>query len=469
MSSCAVPIGPGYSIESQEIRVHFVPTPTPKIHVDADYRLRNTGNQPLSSLELRLPARRRFRVSQRRILWDDTALSEQTSPENPRETLLALPRPWPKSERHTLHLSAELENPPEGEPGLTFSSDAFFLPSEGWAPDLLPSRGLFATGGVPPKTWQLVMNIPQGFLVHMSGLPPKTSPKGSEITLRAMQRPEDHYPFVVSGRYTESEFGSGDERIFLWTRAQQESAVFHESADKIVSAISTYDAAFGNREKNARPFWIVECPVVTGCLTAQLSSYAAFLGEETGQPSSELVSLDTAMVNLASGVPQPAIVAPSLAASWLGYGQNPGFYEQEPPLYALPAFAAALGREAVEGSSFRTETIRRALRSIPRNAEAGKKESESVVRAKSFLFFYALQDRYGQETFRKALRYMLSVRRGRGFNLNDLIAAFGGETHQNAAEFVRLWMKRPGVPDEFRSRYEGNFATNGSISKETTP
>lgn len=471
VSSCAVPLGPGYSIENQEILVHFVPAPTPKIHVDADYRVRNTGNQPLSSLELRLPARRRFRVSHRRILWDGTALSEQTSPENPRETQLALPRPWHKSERHTLHLSAELENPPEGETGLTFSSDAFFLPSEGWAPELLPSRGWFSAGGVPPKKWQLVVNVPQGFLVHMSGIPPKISGSRSEITLRAMQHPEDHYPFVVSGRYTESAFGSGNEKIYLWTRAQQESAAFQEAADKIASAISTYDAAFGNREKNARPFWIVECPVVTGCITAELSSYAAFLAEETGQPSSELVSLDTAMVNLASGVPQPAIVAPALAASWLGYGQNPGFYEQEPPLSALPAFAVALGREAVEGPSFRTETIRRALRNIPKIAEAGngKKESENVLRAKSFLFFYALQDRYGVETFRNALHDVLSARKGRGFNLSDLIASFGDQTHQNVAEFVRLWMKRPGVPDEFRSRYEGNFATNGSISKETTP
>jgi hypothetical protein len=469
VSSCAVPIGPGYSIESQEIRVHFVPTPTPKIHVDADYRLRNTGNQPLSSLELRLPARRRFHISQRRILWDDTALSEQTSPGNPRETLLALPRPWHKSERHTLHLSAELENPPEGETGLTFSPDAFFLPSEGWAPELLPSRGLFATGGVPPKTWRLVVNVPQGFLAHMSGIPPKTSAKGSGITLRAMQRPEDHYPFVVSGRYTESAFGSGNEKIYLWTRAQQESAVFHESGDKIVSAIGAFDAAFGIRDKSARPFWIVECPVPTGCITAELSTYAGLLGEETGQSSSALVSQDSAMVNLGSGVPQPAIVAPALAASWLGYGQNPGFYEQEPPLSALPAFAVALGREAVEGPTFRTETIRRVLRVIPRNAEGGKKEGENVLRAKSFLFFYALQDRYGPETFHNALHDMLSARKGRGFNLSDLIASFGDQTHQNVAEFVRLWMKRPGVPDEFRSRYEGNFATNGSIAKETTP
>ena len=43
--------------------------------------------------------------------------------------------------------------------------------------------------------------------------------------------------------------------------------------------------------------------------------------------------------------------APALAASWLGYGQNPGFYEQDPPLSAFPAFAAAVGDEALNGAA----------------------------------------------------------------------------------------------------------------------
>ena len=91
-----------------------------------------------------------------------------------------------------------------------------------------------------------------------------------------------------------------------------------------------------------------------------------------------------------------------------------------------------------------------------------------VVRAKSFLFFYALQDKYGREVFRTAIQHMLYARRGRGFELSDLIAAFEQETHQNVAEFVRLWMKHPGVPDDFRTRYEPSAAAADN-SKETTP
>ncbi|MGB4785512.1 MAG: hypothetical protein WAQ77_12405, partial [Candidatus Acidiferrum sp.] len=69
---------------------------------------------------------------------------------------------------------------------------------------------------------------------------------------------------------------------------------------------------------------------------------------------------------------------------------------------------------------------------------------------------------------RRAVRHMLYARRERGLELSDLIAAFEQETNQNVAEFVRLWMKRPGVPDEFRARY-GETAATAHISKETTP
>jgi aminopeptidase N len=64
---------------------------------------------------------------------------------------------------------------------------------------------------------------------------------------------------------------------------------------------------------------------------------------------------------------------------------------------------------------------------------------------------------------------MLYARRERGFELSDLIAAFEQETHQNVAEFVRLWMKRSGVPEEFRARYGETAAATVHSEKESTP
>jgi len=164
-AGCVAPLGPGYTIESQQIRVQFVAAPEPRIRIDAEYLLKNTGNRPLSELELRLPGRRRFHFDEPRAAWDGKALTPGISTENPRNALIALPRPWAVSARHTLHLFVEFLPGSAGETALSFSGDAFFLPAEGWSPELLPARGFFATGGVPPKKWELSVRVPEGFLV----------------------------------------------------------------------------------------------------------------------------------------------------------------------------------------------------------------------------------------------------------------------------------------------------------------
>ena len=317
------------------------------------------------------------------------------------------------------------------------------------------------------------VRVPAGFLIHMSGAQVKTSRKGGEWTFVAKQGEQDLHPFLIAGRYTSADLGAGKERVFLWTRKPQDAASLRPVSDSLARTIQVYDAEFGNRSKESSPTWIVECPIVAGCFT-NLNVPTVRILDEEGEgkepASAEMVSLDTMVVDPSGGAPKlAAAVAPSLASSWLGYAQNPGFYEQDPPLSAFPAFAASIGREAVEGADSRSETVRRVLRLIPEKAVAHRPEERTVVRAKSFLFFYGLQDRYGREAFRNAVRHMLYARRERGLELSDLIAAFEQETHQNVAEFVRLWMKRPGVPEEFRVRYEKTAAMAGEFAKESRP
>jgi hypothetical protein len=369
-----------------------------------------------------------------------------------------------------LHLAVEYQPAEAIETSLSFDSDAFVLPAEGWSPELLPARGLLATGGVPPKAWLFIVQVPEGFLVHMSGHASKASRHAGEQTIRAVQRQKDGYPFVVAARFSAAQLRAGQETVNLWTRAPQDAAALRQPADALVRVIQAYDSTFGARGQDSHEIWIVECPVLAGCFSSTASNYSRLISEADEKTSAEMASSDTLMLDLSSGVPGiAAAAAPSLASSWLGYGENPGFYEQERPLSALPAFAASRGREAVLGSQVRAETIRRALRAIPLHADSRKPEEPAVLRAKSLLFFYGLQDRYGQEACANALRHMLYARRGGGFDLDDLIAALEQETHQNVAQFVRLWMKHPGVPDEFRTRYENAAETRTAISKEITP
>jgi hypothetical protein len=467
---CVAPLGPGYTIESQQVRVQFIAAPEPRIRIETEYLLKNTGNRPLNELELRLPGRRRFHFDEPHATWDTIAITPAISTEHPRNVLITLPEPWTMSARHTLHLSIEYLPAAAGETALTFSSDAFFLPAEGWSPELLPARGLLATGGAPPKKWDLRVEVPEGFLVHTSGKQAKSSRGNGELIVLARQSSKDHYPFVIAGRYASAQIGGGKEEIVLWTHKAQEAAGLRGVSEALTRTMKAYDSAFGTRGKNTSTTWIVECPVVEGCFTNLNATTAELLGEEKEPASAEMVSPDSVMVDLRGGMPRLAVAAaPSLAASWLGYGQSPGFYEQEPPLSALPAFAASIGREAALGADARAETIRRALQLIPEKAVARGPEEPTVVRAKSFLFFYALQDRYGPEVFRKAIIHMLQARKGRGLELGDLIAAFDQETNKDAAEFVRMWMKRPGVPEEFRARYQEAAPATAQSEKETAP
>lgn len=487
VAGCTSSFGPGYIITKQDIDVHFEPGPPPHIAIKSSYELTNTGTHPLSQLELRLPGKRRFKTANVELTWDGQALNTEPSPDNPRNALVKLPHSWPVSGRHTLLIAMNLETTGPGEETyLGFAPDAFFLPAQGWAADLLPARGIFATGGVPPDKWNLTVHVPNGFIVHTSGDKMKTSKHGEETTIHARQRIVDIYPYVIAGRYVSKQIGSDRQKIYLWTRKPQDPGDIRAVSDSLIKTLGNYNVVFGSRsvaqppagflgrrhtpDQKGLPLWLAECPVIPGCFTERNPLNAQVLGTKDEVRSGEMISLDSAVIDPGPGLKKMALAtAPALAASWLGYGQNPGFFEQDPPLSAFPAFAAAVGDEALNGATARTETIRRALAAIPKAGPPLGKQTDTALQAKSFLFFYALQDRYGPETFRKAVRHMLDARRNSGFNLDDLIAAFDQEAHGNTAAFVRLWMKHPGVPADFRAKYENTSADKNTSLKESTP
>jgi len=469
LSGCATPLGPGYLIEQQEVRVDFSPQPQPAIRITAEYRLQNTGNRPLDSLDVRLPGRR-FRPLSMRALWDAVPIVTNVSPDNVRDTELRFSQLWKNGETHTLKLSYEILSASVGDESLGFSADAFYLPAEGWTPQLPQARGVFGFGGVPPKQWPLIVSVPQGFLVHASGGKPKRSAKGASAEYRFTQTSEDMNPFVAAGAYLESQQTlAQDQKIRLWTRGKLDLAQLRDSVESLSHILATYDALFGSRGPSRTPLWIVECPAPAGCISQRETSYAALLyGHQTAR-SAEMISRDSVIVDphLAAGSLE-ASAGPAFAAGWLGYGQNPGFYEQQPPVSALPAFAAALAREATSGSEARAEIIQRALAAVPEPAPPASNSDPAVTRAKSLLLFFALRDQVGPDALHKALQHMLYARRRRGFDVTDLIAALEQESRQPVGPFVRQWLKRPGVPAEFRSRYSQAASQQPFSLQETT-
>ncbi|HVO58817.1 MAG TPA: hypothetical protein VMT51_14085 [Dongiaceae bacterium] len=470
LGACTAPLGPGYLVNSQEIQVTFVAEPQPSLSVSASYQLKNTGNRPLETLEVRLP-RGAFQPLDLRIEWDGevplTALSEY----NPRDTTLHFSQPWTMGASHRLQFTYRIGPvAPTGDSSsaLAMAADAFYLPAEGWAPVLPQERGLFGFGGVPPAKWQFTVRAPADFLVHASGEQRKSRTPGQFVF---EQKPSDSAPFVVAGRYHLTEFAAGQNgNLHLWTRGDASVSVLRPAANSLRQTIAGYDALLGKRGKSEPPLWIVECPAASGCVSPRLAGYSALLYGQDAQRTADMISPDTLLV-----LPQSSIeniensAGPALATAWLGYGRNPGFYEQQPPMSALPAFAAALALENSAGPQARSGIVARALAQIPASAGAASNSEPAVVRAKSLLLFYALRDRAGAQAFQNALRHMLSARQARGFDVSDLISAIEQETHQPVGPFVRQWLKRPGVPGEFRAQYAPQLSRSNPQRSATQP
>lgn len=467
LAGCATRFGPGYAVRQQKIQVRFSQEPRPLLEITAEYRIENTGNQPLDSLDVRLPGRR-YRPSAYQISWDRAPLAHNVSPDNPRDTELRFAELWKVGEIHTLELSYELA-PATGDDTVGFSADAFYLPSEGWTPQLPQARGLFGFGGVPPREWPLTITVPREFLLHASGEGAKHSVKGTADEYAFRQTAGDFNPFVIAGRYVETlQTLSRGRKVHLWTRGKLDAAQLAASGSALSKALSAYDALFGTRSKSSG-LWIVECPSADGCRTEREEGYEALLYGRNSPRSVQLISRDSVLVDARSGLSSiEAFAGPALAAGWLGYGQNPGFYEQQPPVSALPAFAAALAREAVSGQAARSEIIERGLLAVPEPAAPASNADPAVIRAKSLLLFYALRDKVGSDAFQKAMQHMLYARQRRGFNVADLIAALEDESHQSIGPYVRQWIKRPGIPAEFRGRYAHSAGTPQTFLQETT-
>jgi hypothetical protein len=464
---CATALGPGYIVVRQKIAVVFSAQPEASLAVGAEYRLTNTGNQPLDSLIVRLPGRR-LRPQGTQIFWDESSLTAAASPDHPRDTLLRFPGIWHIGETHTLKIHYEIPSLPARDTALGFSADAFYLPGEGWTPQLPQAPGVFGFGGVPPKQWELTVRVPQGFLVHASGQE-RHSGKNAGGEYLFTQMTNDLNPFVIAGKYRETQQDLVEnQKVRIWTRSAPDMAQLRQSGQALARTLASYDALFGARGKKRPPLWIVECPASAGCIFQSETNYSALLYGREKSRSAQLISQDCVVVD--SGESNDSLEAsaePALAAGWLGYGQNPGFYEQKLPMSALPAFASALAREASD-PNVRRQIIRRALLEIPEHAEAGASEAPKVTRAKSLLLFYALRERVGQDAFQKGLQHMLYARQRRGFDVTDLISALDQESHQDVAPFVRQWIKRPGVPDDFRRLYGSSDSKLQLPIQETT-
>jgi len=449
--SCEIPVGPGYSIEQQNASVRLNVQGAARLELHLEFTLRNSGDQTLQSLEIHLPPGRGAKLEAVTVVWEGQPAGFTRQADAQGDILhIPLGEGWPVKKPRTLRIEYAIAAGEEGTAQLAVAPDFLYLPADEWLAAPLPPRGMYARGGVPPKEWMLEVQVPGNFAVQASGQQSGQESKGGEERIRFRQRFPGMIPYVVAGRYRTSEFKIEPYRIEIWRKTAREEGEERRLAGEVSVAAKTYDAVFGAREERSRPLWVADEPAA---------------GKEPAP--ADFAFTPTAAEGQANPEAEGRKIAESLAKGWLGYGLGFDPAAGAQPMASLAGYAGCLAREAVRGPGARRELIEEGLRKYEaekKEMEAGGGSAAGEKKAmqgmdgqspwKNFLFFFALEDQFGRDKVHAALQHMVQARRGRGYDLRDLIAALEQETHRNVAEFVRGWLKHPGIAGDFRARYE---------------
>jgi len=480
LGSCAVPLGPRYTIEKQSLDVHFIAEPQPHIEIRAWYRLVNTGNQALHSILIRLPNRQSYDVSNIHAHLDGKEVASHSLIGGASETSqITFESPWAQKQPHELIFSYDVSRGITRQALTLFSADdSFYLSPGGWCPELQPPKGTFAKLNGPRRSWEFTLRIPEGFAVHASGHERGTKKSGGEIVHRFEQQSRDYLPFAIAGRYQVREIRVAGKIIVFWTRRSLAQDDARRIGDYVAQIASGLDAVLGARASHPETVWVVECPcsgrtvglaVPEGASAAALSTYGPI-------PDAALIDED----GVSSGtIPS---VASKFVPSWLGLPWGLTQERLSMPIAELRSYASSVA----ELSAGRQETREHEIAGLLAQFDSGRaseakgieneKERNRWLQApekkdpfKSLLFFFALEDQYGREPLHHAIARMIHARRGRGYDLDDLRSALEAETGQSVAEFFRRWLDQPGIPGDFRARYLQAGPSTTNTPKEKQP
>jgi hypothetical protein len=459
---CAAAFGPGYTIEKQRVEVSYTQQAADHVSVRASYQLKNSGTKPLSTLEIQPPDSEIIQSQDLRVEWRGKIIEIPTPKpvENGENILRAqLPGSWTIGESGDFVISYDVKISPDRSAVGANHGAAFFLPSSGWLPTLLPAHGAFATGGAPPKKWDLLVSVPEGYRVRASGENRGIDKKAKGAGVRFEQQPSTNFDaYVAAGPYVEQQVHSSGGTIVFWTASPLSSKRSSELGKLAAADAEYFNKEFGSAEKNKSPIWLIECP--PGAPASQDRPWISQTGCLT-QPHSVVIPPEYFGADAPEGYMKSVDL--QLAATWLYFSARPTRYGALFPVAAIPDYAG-LALTASRNPASRNVAIRDLLRQVDA-IPAGKKplifidakdspELKDRGRAESVLFLFALEDRCGAQNVHKGIARASRLLRGQTWGLPDLRAAVEAECGGPILEsFFRDWMHGSGIPPEFRARY----------------
>lgn len=463
-----MPLGPGYVIERESLEIRY-DSSSVRARLRAAYRLKNTGNRELSSIEVALPDRKLFGREALRVHVEERELMPQ-APADAQAASIEIPLnpPWPQKEKLELAIEYDLAPQQPGNPAIGVNQDSFHLRAHGCFPRLLAPEAFFVAGGERPDKVRVTLNLPADFRVVSAGSRERRRPRGGESEHRFRLRGEDGEPFVVAGRYHEQEVASRDATVVFWTFAPLDAQQAQRAGARIAAAIKMYATTFGLPVpgKQRRGVWLVETH-------ARLARSA---GEADGPAGSAFP--DGALLNrqaFALGLDSDSFLALAeheLAHTRFGLSVAARPEAEVVLSEGLAEYATIVAAEARGGEAARRHGVALALgwydearqhvaeKPLVSLGPADPWEQRRLGYSRGALLFVALEDEIGKAPVRAALARLVrafpgerAAAGGGHAGYHELRAALESETGRPLADFFRIWLNQTGIPDQFRARY----------------
>jgi hypothetical protein len=465
-SACTVPLAPGYRILKESREVRFVPGAPPALHIRAAYVLQNTGNSPLSFIDVIFPDEKLYGRKSLRVEIGGREVTPEKLPqeyqqESPNALRVPLDPSWEQKQTRDLIIEFSFISPEDSGARITLGADNFHLGSHGWISLPQPPKRILAPYPErPPKTFYTV-RVPDNFLVLARGREAGRKKEGGEIEYRFELRKDDLSPFIAAGRYVDSAAKRKSSASFWTLQPLRDDPA--AAGTQIAAAWATLLKDFGPLDKNIVVPHIVESPELrAGSAGENPNAAASFPGGAIVSPGA-----------LALGLQSDEFLQETehaLAHSWFGDQMYPvpdaaiGIGE------GLPNYATIVIDEARGGESARRERIVKYLQAYD---DAVKKaagtpgaeksivttmlydplEQRRIAAFKAPLFFIALEDDCGEAPVRGGLAQVVALLRGKEVGYDDLRSALEQFTGKKLAEPFRTWLFNKGIPQQFRDRY----------------
>jgi hypothetical protein len=454
MSGCGVPLAPGYQIQKEALTVHFVPGSPPHLAVRAEYRLANVGNAPLHSIGVELPGEKEFGRANLHAEIDGKEIALQ---HNPHEAVddwrVPLPIPWRQKEKLNLTLAYDLAVQSATDPRIFAAANAFYLNDSGWLPALMGFKAFLSPTIVRPNPTDLSVTVPADFRVTASGQLRGVKKQNGETEYRFRIRKADFDPYVLAGQYNEQRAPSAN--VVFWS-AQPLPADWQQSASALGQTLQFYTRLLGPLPRDNSAIYAIDASPRGPSLTD--SKFPA----ET-PPTAIFISQPSGNRPLAANVPSLPDDQ-SLAANWFSHLLAP-----RPEAWLLAnglSIYAALAEQQRSNIASRSAQIFSALdefdearkqaveRPITNLSPSDSPAQLRIAQSKIVLFLFALEDKCGAENVHRAISDMVYALRGQEYGYSDFRAALEQQCHQDPADLFHTWLAQPGIPPDFRDRYE---------------